>query len=228
MRRGALLCTLLLLPPLWGCEDAMGPEGSNPSFAGLPLDLATTASLGAIVAPDGRGEDWGRAWRESWTNGSAEGRALRASLREEVALAATKRDAEAERLRAHALIQGMEVLVGAESAAGRAMEPAKRAVARAGSTDGTESWVLLLEASDALLSIEPSMLLESLLDCDGRDGRRNPGADPYSELMNGRAEHLRVGARMAMLEDNLGLAVRRAFYGCRLLAEHGTLSKKRE
>lgn len=226
LRRVSLPFLILLIGG--GCVDALGPDSSAEGLAGLPIELPTAGSLGAQLGDEVPGAELAERWRNSWTRPSDEGARLRAEIRARVAEALAGRDPAAERRKAEDLLGGLEGLLGPEAEATRALEPALEALRESERASGRAAWEALLAASDHALSIDPEVLAEGLLTCAARAERRKDDAEPYAQQMAIRARHLQVGARRALQGNDPMLAVRRAFYGCRLLAENEVDAEGRE
>ena len=213
---------------LGGCADALGPNAGVEGLAGLPLALPTAASLSDRIGDEAVGREWAAQWQDSWLAETEAGSGTRAELRRLVALELVDVDPTQERDRARELLGGLESLLGPEAEATRVLAPALESLRRSEQTSGSEAWESLLAASDRALTLDPELLTRGLLACAGRRERRKAETDSYTEQMIIRARHLQAGAREALQLDDPILAVRRAFYGCRLLAENGEDAERRE
>ncbi|MEZ4414817.1 MAG: hypothetical protein R3E10_03620 [Gemmatimonadota bacterium] len=221
------LCGLLLVIGVLaaaGCEDLTGPSAAAPALAALPLPIPTLLSTteGLEASP---GLARARTlWTDSWAGTAQDPEGLRAEARSLAApLARAATDAallDRERGALRRAATEVRSLVGPAGG----LEPMLRGVEeRLGASEGLEgapALRALLEGSDQLLAVPLATLAEGLLECSQRRVRRNLPADAYSEVWQTRALHLQEGAREALDEGNLLVAVRRAYYGCRLLADH--------
>ena len=219
---------LLLVVGGAACVDAIGPDSGIQGLAGLPIELPTAGTLTEVSGVSPVDPELAERWRASWAQPTPQGEQIRAEVRSRLAEALAGEDPADERLKATSLLEGLEGLLGPDAAASQALAPALEALRASEGSQGRGAWEALLAASDLALSIDPALLADGLLVCAGRSERRKDEGDPYRQQMAIRARHLQVGARRALQGNDPMLAVRRAFYGCRLLAENEVDADGRE
>ncbi|MEZ4423863.1 MAG: hypothetical protein R3E98_10650 [Gemmatimonadota bacterium] len=227
-RPRAARCRWILLPLLAaallasGCADATAPGLDGEGLAAFPLPIPT---LPTVAAELGEAPDLARAralWADSWGAGAADPEGLRAEARRIVAdRAAAGRDAlqlTADRAQLRSATAELRGLLGDASALEDHLSAVDARVGASEQVEGVQALERVLEASDRLLSVPLPALTEGLLTCPAAAPRRNAGPGAYPEIWQTRALHLQTGARQALAEGDLQVAVRRAWYGCRLLS----------
>lgn len=205
-----------------GCTDATAPGLEGDGLVAFPLPIPTLPTVAAALddAPE-----LARAralWADSWVAGTADPEALRAEARRIVAdRAAAGRDplqVEADRAQLRSATAELRGLLGDASALEDHLSAVDAGVGASERVEGVQALERVLEASDRLLSVPLPSLAEGLLQCPAAAPRRNGGPGAYPEIWQTRALHLQTGARQALAEGDLQVAVRRAYYGCRLLS----------
>jgi hypothetical protein len=222
---------VVLLPLLWGCEDAeTGPlasvvaEETQGALAlqGTILDADGLARRSGSDDPAGLSE-----WRASWSLDIGSGRAARASAYRVLAPALAGRLSESA-IR-DALVSLEDALDSSETIPeGELPERITNQLALARDAqlrgalafeqgDLTRAVTEVLRGSDALREVEPAQVVHQLLTAADEGMRRLLGSESYSEETRQRAESLLKIANDALRNDDYARAIRSAYYATLLL-----------
>jgi hypothetical protein len=238
--RPAFRLLRLLAPPCLfasvalGCADTTGTSRveivTEESIAALQFG-GVIPSLEQVAAAWGRDlvlEEPLRAWRESWQQQRAQGtRARLEAIRAAAPLLSdrmTAGDLEAVLEPFDRAVRGVENLLGESFPPGllptleTARDHRDRARAALAADERGDALEHILLGGDVLRSGSVGTLARELLACASRLQRSISGVGPYPEVSD-RAERLILGARAALDEGGEVIALRRAWYGFRLLQD---------
>lgn len=224
-------CFVVLLPLLWGCEDAeTGPLASvvaEETQGALTLQ-GTVLDADGLVRRSGADDPAGLVeWRASWSLDLGSGRAARRSAYRVLA------PALAEQLSESAIqdaLVSLEDALDSSETIPRGELPERitdrLALARDAQLRGalafeqgdlTRAVTEVLRGSDALKEVEPAQVVFQLLTAADEGMRRLLGSESYSEVTRQRAESLLKIANDALREDDYDRAIRSAYYATLLL-----------